>query len=159
MVWYKNNKSLTNKNYNNGYGMLQNEVNKVFDNFLDIFDFPLTTANEMFIEPKIELIETDKDIKISVELPGMDEKDIELNITNDGYLTIRGEKKSSNEEKGKHHYFSERSYGMVQRTIALPTDIDTNKINATFTKGILNIEAPNTEKAKESVRKIEIKSK
>lgn len=158
MVWNKN-KSLTPKNYNNSYGMLQNEVNKVFDNFLDIFDFPMNINNEMFIEPKIEVIETDKDIKVSAELPGMDEKDIELNITNDGYLTIKGEKKSSNEEKGKHHYFSERSYGMVQRTIALPNEIDTNKINATFSKGILTIEAPKSEKAKESVRKIEIKSK
>ncbi|MGN0929124.1 MAG: Hsp20/alpha crystallin family protein [Alphaproteobacteria bacterium] len=147
-------KNLAVKNHNNNYNMLQNEVNRVFDNFLDVFDFPIHT--HQILEPKIEVIENDKDIQVTAELPGMDEKDIEIDISKDGYLTIRGEKKSSNEEKSKNHYFSERSYGMVERTISLPSEIDIDKVSASFKKGVLKIDAPKLNQL-ENRKKIEVK--
>ena len=85
MVCNKCNKSLARKNYNNNYNMLQNEVNRVFDNFFDVFDFPLSTTvqSPMVIEPKIEVIENENDIQVSAELPGIDEKDIDVEISKD----------------------------------------------------------------------------
>ena len=160
MVCNKCNKSLARKNYNNNYNMLQNEVNRVFDNFVDVFEFPLSPAvqSPMVIEPKIEVIENENDIQGSAELPGIDERDIDVEISKDGYLTIKGEKKSNQEEKSKGHYFSERSYGMVERTIQLPSEIDINKVSASFKKGVLKITAPKTEALKDNTKKIEIKA-
>ena len=91
MVCNKCKKNLPQQNERHGYNMLQNEVNRVFDNFLNVLDFPIHSPT--ILEPKIEMIETDKNIQITAELPGVDEKDIDVQISKDGYLTIRGEKK------------------------------------------------------------------
>lgn len=155
MVCSKCNKNLPQKNERHGYNMLQNEVNRVFDNFLNVFDFPVHSPT--ILEPKIEMIETDKNIQITAELPGVDEKDIDVQISKDGYLTIRGEKKSVIEDNNKNHYFSERSYGMVERTITLPAEINLDKVSAEFKKGVLKIDAPKT-KALGNRKKIKVKS-
>lgn len=155
MVCSKCNKNLPQKSGKTGYNLLQNEVNRVFDNFLNVFDFPVHSP--AILEPKIEMIETDKDIQITAELPGVDEKDIDVQISKDGYLTIRGEKKSVIEDNSKNHYFSERSYGMVERTITLPSEINLDKVSAEFKKGVLKIDAPKI-KTLGNRKKIKVKS-
>jgi HSP20 family protein len=94
---------------------------------------------------------------VTAELPGMSEKEIDLSISGDT-LTIRGEKKEEKEDKNKNYYYSERSYGTFMRTIPLPQQIETNKVSASFKKGVLTITLPKTTAAVESTKKIEVKT-
>ncbi|MGY4363567.1 HSP20 family molecular chaperone IbpA [Bradyrhizobium sp. i1.7.7] len=102
--------------------------------------------------PKIELSETDKALTISVELPGMTEKDVQIEIAN-GVLTIRGEKKSERKDEGR--YFSERSYGAFQRQIVLE-DVEEDKAEASFKDGVLTISLPKSESPRTGVKRIAI---
>ncbi len=130
-------------------------LSSLFDNFLSPWE---VSQNLDFatLSPKIDIEETDSEIKVKAELPGMDEKDIEVKVSSQGYLTIKGEKKEEHEEKSKGKYLSERRYGLVQRTIALPVDVDSDKTTAKFEKGVLNINIPKAESAKEKIKKVEI---
>lgn len=113
-----------------------------------------------FLEPDIEVRDNPKEITVSAELPGLDPKDIDIQVSDEGFLTISGEKKHQTEEKSEGFYFSERSYGMFQRVVNLPTDeINRDKITAEFDNGVLNISLPKLESAKKKVKKIAIKSK
>lgn len=109
------------------------------------------------LKPTLDLSATDKEYTISVEIPGVDEKDVKLEIAND-ILTIRGEKKHEKEEKDKSFYRVERSYGSFQRVLSLPEDADQNAVKATFKRGILTISMPRKAMPQADVRKIEIKS-
>lgn len=106
--------------------------------------------------PSVDISESDDSYKISMELPGMTEKDIELTLT-DNLLTVNGEKKEEYKEKKKNYYISERSYGSFQRTFQIPTGVESKKINANYSKGVLNISLPKTELAKKSKRTIDVK--
>ena len=113
-----------------------------------------------FLEPDIEVRDNPKEITVSAELPGLAPQDIDIQVSDEGYLTISGEKKHQTEEKGEGFYFSERSYGMFQRVVNLPSDeINRDKITAEFENGVLNISLPKLESAKKKVKKINIKSK
>ena len=92
-----------------------------------------------------------------IELPGVDPDDIDLSL-NDSQLTVRGEKRSEREEKGRDYYFSEREYGAFQRTFRLPQDSDGENIQASFTNGVLNLKIGKQAKAKSKGKKIEIQS-
>jgi HSP20 family protein len=103
---------------------------------------------------RIDVAETDKAIVLTAELPGLEEKDVQLDFTDD-VLTIKGEKKSEKEEKGESHWLAERSYGSFLRAIRLPPGIDPSAIEANFAKGILTVKAPKP--APRVTKKIEIK--
>ena len=107
--------------------------------------------------PNIDVTETDKEIRVSAELPGMDNKDINVSLTKES-LTITGEKKEEKEEKKKDYYRMERSYGSFSRTIPMPVEIDTDKAKALFKKGVLTITLPKTAKAIKEKKKISIKA-
>ncbi|MGW8161998.1 MAG: Hsp20/alpha crystallin family protein, partial [Desulfobulbales bacterium] len=92
---------------------------------------------------------------VQAELPGLEAKDVELILTDD-VLTIRGEKKEEKEEKDEHRYFMERYCGEFERRIKLPTLVNTNKIDATFDKGVLTINLPKSEEAKKKEIKIKV---
>ena len=100
----------------------------------------------------------DLEIKVSAELPGMDEKDIDVSLTRDT-LTIKGEKKEEKEDTGKDYYKMERSYGSFTRSIPLPVEVDTDKVQATFKKGVLEITLPKTAKAIQETKKVPVKAK
>ena len=139
---------------------LQREMNSLFDDFFKGFDLaPFGRDRERFgtFSPSIDIKENDKDVSIKAELPGMDEKDIEVSLTNDA-LTIRGEKKEEKEDNGKNYYRMERNYGSFSRTIPLPTGIDSQKADAVFKKGVLTITVHKTEEAEAKVKKIKIKT-
>jgi len=108
--------------------------------------------------PATDLVEREKEFQISAELPGMEEKDIEIGITRD-MLTIKGEKREEKEEKKKDYYMSERSYGSFQRSFRLPDGVDRDKIDAKYEKGVLTITLPKTTEAQKQERKIPIKAK
>lgn len=111
--------------------------------------------------PRVDVSETDKEIRIAAELPGMVEKDIEITI--DGrQITLKGEKKAESEEKkdekGRVYHRVERSYGLFQRTMTMPFDLDPAKIAAVFEKGVLSVTIAKPAEAQKQARKVEIKS-
>ena len=107
---------------------LQRDVNRLFDDLFRGFGVPtLAGADRGLITPSVELAETDKEIRVTAELPGLDEKDLEV-IVEDGVLTLRGEKKSEVEDKDRG--YSERSYGRFERRIGLPKGIERDKAGA-----------------------------
>ncbi|MEO5375277.1 MAG: Hsp20/alpha crystallin family protein [Alphaproteobacteria bacterium] len=145
----------------NPVSALQGEVNRAFESFWRSFEAPLvrTGSTPAFggeLQPRVEVAENDKEIEVAAELPGMNDKDIEISLTSDT-LTIRGEKRSGREERRCDYFLSERTYGVIQRTIPLPGNVDTDKVNATFKDGVLRVVLPKKELSKAETRSIEIK--
>ncbi len=121
----------------------QQQINQLFDDFFrgwGLEPFGLTRAEELF-SPSLDVVETDKEIKVSVELPGMDEKDIDVQVFRD-MLTISGEKRQEQEERGQNYWRMERSYGSFRRTVPLPGEVDVDKAEAVFRKGVLTVTLP-----------------
>jgi HSP20 family protein len=104
--------------------------------------------------PRVEISETDKELQVHAELPGLDEKDIEV-LLDDGVLTLQGEKRS--ESKDTNRRMSERYYGRFERQIALPTDILEDKVNASFKQGVLTVTLPKSETAMQRAKRIPVK--
>jgi HSP20 family protein len=136
---------------------LHHEVDRLFDDVFRGFGVPgYGAAGRGFSWPHVELAETDKDLRITAELPGLDEKNVEIGIE-EGALTLRGEKRAEVEDKDRG--YSERSYGRFERRIGLPKGIDRDKASATFHNGVLTITLPRTEATSEQVRRIPIHGK
>lgn len=106
---------------------------------------------------KVDISETDSEYEISAELPGIDEKDIELDVS-DGMLTLSAEKREEREEKKKNYHLTERSFGSVRRSFRVPEGVDVGKIKADFSKGVLTVKLPKTKEAKSKQRKIPVKT-
>ncbi|MSO70536.1 MAG: Hsp20/alpha crystallin family protein [Alphaproteobacteria bacterium] len=138
---------------------LQCEINQLFDNFWRGFDRPFAgflSESESVTEPCINVAETDSGVEITAELPGMDEKDIEVSVSDDT-ITIKGEKKSEREEKKKGYYLAERSYGSIYRSLQLPAGVDGSQATAEFKQGVLTVTAPESAEAASKVKKIDVK--
>jgi len=108
--------------------------------------------------PRTDLAEAEKHVELAIELPGMDEDDIELLVADDR-LTVRGEKKMARQEKGRNYILTERSYGRFERSYRLPPDLDSAKTEARLEKGVLSITIPKKPAAKRSAKKIPVKGK
>jgi len=135
------------------FGSLQREINRLFDDFATGFaGFGGVTRD---LTPTIDVAETDKQIEITVELPGLEEKDVQINVS-DNTLTIRGEKKAEREQKDKDYHLVERSYGSFARTLELPAGVNADDIKATISKGVLSVTVPKPAPAQ--VKKIQIKA-
>ncbi len=106
--------------------------------------------------PQIDVTERDGEIRVRAELPGVDEDDIDVSLSGN-VLSIRGEKRSETEDRGKDHYRHECYYGSFQRTIPLPCEVERDKVEARFRKGVLTVMLPKTSEAKESVRRIPVR--
>lgn len=137
------------------FTLFRDEMNRLFDNFFRGGELEPFFESRVGFSPKVDVAETDKEITVTAELPGMDEKDIDVSLEKD-MLTVRGEKKEEKEEKGKDFYRSERSYGSFTRTIPLPKEVDTDKVEAQFKKGVLRITLPKTPAAIKEVKKVPI---
>jgi HSP20 family protein len=109
------------------------------------------------IMPSLDVAEDDKAFRVSVELPGMSDKDVAVTVE-DRTLTIRGEKKEEKEKKDKDVFRRERAYGSFRRTIELPGDVDAAKIEARFKDGVLAIDLPKTKEAQDRVKQIPVKA-
>jgi HSP20 family protein len=138
---------------------IQDEMNRMFDRFFDDpFDLmPFESPRLAEFSPRIDVSETDKEIVVKAELPGMDEKDINLSLEQDS-LVISGEKKTENEEKGKNFHRVERSFGSFSRVIPLPMEVEVDKVEAEFKKGLLTITLPKPASAVKTSKKITIKA-
>jgi len=106
--------------------------------------------------PAVDVVEKDKAYEITAELPGLEEKNIEVEVADD-VLSIRGEKSEAKEEKKKDYYLSERRYGTFQRSFRLPQHVDAGRIDASFANGVLTFVLPKTAEAQQKQRKIEIR--
>ena len=142
---------------------LRSEIDQLFDNFMpSLFDFPKMPRlgdSRFDVTPKVDVTETDKEFRISAGLPGMDDDDVEVTLS-EGMLTIQGEKSEEKEHKGdgEQIHWTERSFGSFRRSFRVPPTIDESKVSAEFKKGILNITLPKSAEAQKLARKIEIKS-
>lgn len=136
----------------------QNEMNHLIDHFFtDPFDLAPFAARLTDFSPRVDVSETDAAIKVVADLPGLDEKDIQVSLEHDN-LIISGEKKSDVEEKGKNFHRIERSFGSFQRVIPLDTEIEGDKVEAEFKKGVLTVTLPKPAAAVKAAKKINIKA-
>jgi len=138
---------------------IQNEMNRMFDQFF-AEDFPFSTRMitrpGMDFFPKMDISETESEYKVTAELPGMDENDIQIRLEKDS-LILSGEKKTESEEKEKTFHRIERSYGSFERVIPFDTRLDEDKISAVFKNGVLTVTLPKAGEAIRKTRQIEIK--
>jgi HSP20 family protein len=107
--------------------------------------------------PAVDVVESEKGYEITAELPGMDEKNVEVKVAND-CLTIRGEKQEEKEEKKKDYYLHERKFGAFERNFGVPEGVDVTKIEAVFKKGVLTVTLPKTPEAQKPAKKIDVKA-
>ena len=136
------------------------EMDRLFDSFLGGMP-SLTSLRQGFpstqvITPTLDVKENEKEIVVKADLPGMDEKDINLTVHN-GVLSLRGEKKSEHTDERDNYHVMERSYGSFQRSIRLPDTIDEDKAEARFDKGVLTITLPKRPESVSAQKKIQIK--
>ncbi len=151
------------------FELLQREMNRLFEDF-DRGLWPSAFRHSVFdvepfwrrewawaAAPAVDIIEKDKAYEITAELPGMDEKNIEVKLVNGG-LTIKGEKQGEKEEKKKDYYLHERHFGSFERTFRVPEGVDADKIEANFMKGVLTVTLPKKPEAQKPAKKIEVKT-
>ena len=137
---------------------LHREIDRLFDDFTKGFGrfgewWPELTASRT-VTPVMDVSETEKEFEFTAELPGLEEKDVDVTLS-DGVLTIRGEKKTDHEEKGKDFRMVERSYGAFARSLQLPAGVDPSTIKASLDKGVLKVTVP---KKMAEIKKIEVKA-
>jgi len=134
-------------------------VGRLFEDFFTGFSLrPFSSLMEDMetFTPRIDMTEDEKAIHVHAELPGLDEKDIDISLSSDS-ITISGEKKEETQSKGENYYCSERSYGSFTRVLPIE-DVDVDKVEAAFKMGVLNITLPKLAGEKRSHRKIAVKS-
>lgn len=149
----------------NSIEQFHRQIDKIFDDALRGWGSMPSAPNSAFLpgtnggllRPTLDLGASDEEYTVTVEIPGVDEKEIKLEIANDT-LTIQGEKRQKNEETGKNYYRMERSYGSFQRVLALPEDADQDGVTASFKNGILSVTMPRKPLPKSDVKRIEVKS-
>ena len=141
----------------NPLGAFRQEMDKLMEGFFGGFDFHPFGRRSVTFMPQVDVVDTEKEIKVSIELPGLDDKDVEVSLTRET-LTIKGEKREEKEEKGKDYYRSERSFGSFTRTIPLPVEIDAEKAEASFKKGVLTVTLPKTKQVISQTKKVAIKA-
>ena len=154
---------MNNRNHNQDIASSNknNDINSLMNYLWNYMDMPNNFAENtsmIDLEPLIQVSETKDAVNVTAELPGINEKDLDLKISSDGYLSICGEKKNSNEVSNKDAYFSEISYGMFKRMIPLPWDLDYDNVVAAYNNGVLNISITKSQTEKQKFKKIAIKT-
>jgi len=165
------------------FGSLRQEIDRLFDDFDAGFrwpfgrslfggqplfrremTWPLFGGQPLFRRemtwpamPAVDVVESEKAYQITADVPGMDEKNIEVKVA-DGVMTIKGEKQEEKEEKRKDYHLQERSFGSFQRSFQLPETVDPDKIEASFKKGVLTVTLPKKPEAQKPAKKIEVKA-
>ncbi|MCV3209372.1 Hsp20/alpha crystallin family protein [Mesorhizobium sp. YC-39] len=135
---------------------LHREMNRLFDDAWRGFDTRLPSLSGGYgarAWPSMEISDGEMEIRVTAEIPGMDEKDVEV-LLDDGVLTLRGEKRSETEDKDKQ--FSERFYGRFERRIPLGYEVEEDKVSAAFHNGVLTVTLPKTQRAQAKARRIAI---
>jgi HSP20 family protein len=149
------------------FDTLRREVDRLFEDFtLNPFRLPLRRpmfdlepfwqADSWVAQPAMDLVERDSAYELAVEMPGLDEKNIEVGVAN-GVLTVKGQKEEDKVEKKQDFHLRERRFGSFSRSVRIPNTVDADKIEATFKNGVLKVTLPKKPEAQRSVKKIEVK--
>ncbi|WP_181443364.1 Hsp20/alpha crystallin family protein [Legionella pneumophila] len=157
--------STTGQNYISPLSQLHQEIDRIFDNVLRSVGIPNLdidktlpqSAQNLLLKPCIDIAATDKEYTITVEVPGVEEDHIKLELSNDTLIIIKGEKKHESEKKDKNIYRVERAYGSFQRVLSLPEDANQEDIKAQIKNGVLTITMPRKEVSKPKGKLIDIK--
>lgn len=142
---------------------LRHGIDRVFEEFrrgsaFDVFPSIFGELRGIDIHlPRVDVAETEDEVQVSADLPGMDEKDVDVSVS-DHSLSIRGEKSTEAEQKKRNYHIKERAYGSFQRVVMLPEGVDISGAKATFKKGVLTVAIPKTRETKASVRKVEVQA-
>lgn len=136
---------------------MQQTMNRLIESFRHDFGGPVVNGDLGVVRSRMDVSESDDAFEVKVELPGLDEKDVDVSVAND-MLTVRGEKKKEDSGKKKDYHYRECSYGLVRRVLPLPDGIDVDKINASFKKGVLTLTLPKTAEFRRPARKIKVES-
>jgi HSP20 family protein len=137
------------------FGSLRRDVERLFEDFSRDLGWSPPATTGMAMAPRVDVSETDTELKIEAELPGIDQKDVEV-VLSEGRLTIKGEKKQEKEEKKKDYHLVERSYGAFARSIALPFEADADQVKASFAKGVLTVTVPKPPEIKAKEKRIPV---
>lgn len=149
-------KPVRGEGYAEPFKTMRRELDRLFEDFTRGFGVPVQEA-ESLLAPRIDVAESDKEIEVTAELPGLDEKDVEVSVVDD-LLTVRGEKKREKEEKGKDYQLVERSYGSFIRQLRLPFDADPGKVSASFKNGVLTVKVAKPKEIQAKTFKVPIKA-
>ena len=150
------------------FDVLRRQVDRLFDDFRPAgWDLPFGRSSAFAISwprlegwqvaPAMDMVVKPKAYEITAELPGLDDKSVEIKLSN-GVLTIKGEKQDEKEEREKEYYFSERRYGSFQRAFRVPDDVDAEKIDARFKNGVLTVTLPKSSAVKQNEKRISVKA-
>ncbi len=160
--WRRDRGEIQTRREENPFELLHREMNDLFASFFRDFESPfrgLAPATgrgpAAMSAPSVDVSETDDEVQVTADLPGLTEKDVEVTL-DDGALTIRGEKKEEREEKKRNYHLVERAYGRFERSVALPHGIDPGKVKARFKNGVLHVTLPKTPESRSRSRAIEI---
>jgi HSP20 family protein len=139
---------------------LQWDINRVFDDFWRRFELPMLGGDGGRVAelmPRVDVRETDNEVEVVAELPGMQEADVDVSVA-EGMLTIRGEKRSEREEReeGNGYIVRERSFGRIERLVPLPEGLDLDSAEATFKNGVLTVRIAKTAEAQRAAKRIQV---
>lgn len=143
------------------FAPFRRELERMFDDFFSVFGVPARRDGESgqvpagIVAPRINVTETDDQVRITAELPGVDEKDIDVRLVDD-VLTIRAEAQTEHEEKQQDYRVMERARGTFVRSLRLPFMADANQVQASFNNGVLTLTIPKPREARERVQRIEV---
>jgi HSP20 family protein len=165
----KSSTSAQSGNWTTPFENLRRDIDRLFDDFhpfgwrlpspRSVFDLemPKLGGTAWAVAPAMDLVEKATEYEITAELPGINEKNVEIKLSNH-MLTIKGEKSEENEGKEKDYFLSERRYGSFQRSFQLPESVEVDKIAAIFAKGVLTVKLPKTANAQKAEKKISVKA-
>ena len=138
----------------NPVGMLQREMNRLFEGFWRGFALPIPFEEAWgSFTPRVDIEETETEVCVTAELPGLDEKDLDVHLTDDT-LVLKGEKREEHEDRTNGWH--ERSYGRFERSIPLPCEVDADHVSAQFKNGVLTVRLPKSAQARERSKRIQI---
>jgi HSP20 family protein len=137
------------------------QIDRMFDDFLSMFGVPTRTDWQHIrmaaaVVPRMDVSETDTEIRVTADLPGIDDKDVEVNLVDD-VLTIRGETKLDREDKKENYHVMERARGSFARSLRLPFRVDPQQVQASFKDGVLTITVPKPKESRDQVQRIEVR--
>ena len=145
--------------YSDPFTSFRREVDRMFDDFFRSAGHGLQPWNAGWqtMAPRIDISDADKELLITAEMPGLDEKDFEVTLAGD-LLTIKGEKKTENENRNGNAYYVERRFGSFSRSVRLPFEAGDEQVEANYDRGVLTVRVPKPAEAQRHVRRIEVKA-
>jgi HSP20 family protein len=158
--WKRTHGSEPARNERDPVAVLQNDINRALADFLRPLNLPFGGWPAPFLNGdsgiQVDVAETDKEVKVTAELPGLSESDVDVRL-GDGLLVISGEKKADREVDEKGYILRERSVGRVERSVPLPDGIDASAAQATFKSGVLTVTIPKTAEARNGAKRIPVR--